>query len=475
MLFDRKADMDFDYRSSLKILIFTIFCVTVYGCSATMQPIKPSRAQLGTKTPMYEELKSLPEPREKLVAAVYRFRDQTGQYKASETVASWSTAVTQGATSILLRALEDSGWFIPIEREGLSNLLNERQIIRQLRQQHSGPGGEQLPPLPPLLYAGIMLEGGIVSYDTNVLTGGAGVRYFGAGGSGQYRIDQVTIYLRATSTQSGRILKTVYTTKTIISQMVDVGLFRFVEVKRLLEAEAGYSFNEPPVLAVTEAIEKAVQSLIIEGVFDGLWELQDPRQINSDIIRNYRQERKDNVSIDYLGRLMTERRARWGLSINTGPMLYKGDYPDPLMRPSWDAGLKYAFDTRFSLGFHYGRGQLATNRFFESSVSTAEVYGQYYLNPLSRFTPFLVAGTGALINETNTILTSSWISDIIDETYMFISAGVGLEFLLDNRVGLNLMIKNNYMLNDHFDGVRQGKYNDYFWRGRVGVTYYLGM
>ncbi len=459
----------------------TFTCITLaavifmlYGCSSSMQPLKPARAQLGTKTPVYEDLISLPEPREKLVAAVYRFRDQTGQYKASETVASWSTAVTQGATSILLRALDDSGWFIPIEREGLSNLLNERQIIRQLRQQHRGPGGEQLPDLPPLLYAGIMLEGGIVSYDTNVLTGGAGARYFGAGGSGKYRIDQVTIYLRATSTQSGRILKTVYTTKTILSQMVDVGLFRFVEVQRLLEAEAGYSFNEPPVLAVTEAIEKAVKSLVIEGVFDGLWELRNPDDINADVIRNYRREREQTESVDYLGRLMTERRDRWGLSINAGPMLYQGDYPDPLMRPSWDAGLKYALGSRFALGINYGRGQLATDRHFNATISTMELYGQYYLNPLSRFTPFLTAGIGAAVNETNANLTNSWFSDIMDETYGYVTAGVGLEYLLDDRLGLNFVLKSKYMLNDRIDGVNHGRYNDRVWRGRVGITYYLG-
>src|SRR5690554_3651356 len=75
-------------------------------------------------------LRNLPAAEEKIVAAVYRFRDQTGQYEPSENIASWSTAVTQGATSILLKAVDDSGWFVPIEREAISNLMNERQIIR---------------------------------------------------------------------------------------------------------------------------------------------------------------------------------------------------------------------------------------------------------------------------------------------------------------------------------------------------------
>ena len=181
------------------------------------------------RTTVADLLDAVPAPVDPVVVAVYRFRDQTGQYRALENLSTFSTSVTQGATSILMRALEQSGFFVPIEREGLSNLLNERQIISSTRQQYTGPEGEGLGPLPPLLYAGVLLEGGIVGYDSNVLTGGAGARLLGAGGSGQFRQDQVTVYLRAVSVQNGRVLKSVYTTKTLISQKLDGGLFRFVD------------------------------------------------------------------------------------------------------------------------------------------------------------------------------------------------------------------------------------------------------
>jgi curli production assembly/transport component CsgG len=168
--------------------------------------MKIKESRLGAESSQYKDLVSLPAPKEKIVAAVYKFRDQTGQYKSSEIGTSWSTAVTQGSTSILLRAMEESKWFIPIERESLSNLLNERKIIRSSRANYI-PDENKDPLLPPLLFAGILLEGGIVSFDSNILTGGAGARYFGAGASTQYREDRVTIYLRAVSTGNGRILK----------------------------------------------------------------------------------------------------------------------------------------------------------------------------------------------------------------------------------------------------------------------------
>ncbi|MBF4986546.1 CsgG/HfaB family protein, partial [Nonlabens mediterrranea] len=196
----------------------------------------------------------------------YEFEDQTGQFKQSETGSTFSNAVTQGGTTILVKALEDSKWFTPIERENLGNLLQERNIILNTRKDYAARSNTQVKELDPLLYAGVLIEGGIVSYDTNVLTGGAGARYFGAGGSAQYRQDRVTVYLRAVSTKTGQIMKTVYVSKTIYSQAVDASLFRYVSFQRLLEAETGFTRNEPGQLAVKEAIEKAVEALIIEGI-----------------------------------------------------------------------------------------------------------------------------------------------------------------------------------------------------------------
>src|SRR5690606_16921664 len=140
-------------RAAGLVLIASLFAA---GCANYLAPFAVQPAHPGISTHVSEELRQLPPPREPIVVAVYRFRDQTGQYKLAENTVSWSTAVTQGSTSILMRALEESGWFIPIEREGLSNLLNERQIIQSIRAQHTGPDGEPLGPLPPLLYAGVM-------------------------------------------------------------------------------------------------------------------------------------------------------------------------------------------------------------------------------------------------------------------------------------------------------------------------------
>jgi curli production assembly/transport component CsgG len=266
--------------------------VFVSGCGDINPSINTTRATIGYTTAIHDDLISLPPPNEKIVIAVYKFRDQTGQYKTSAQVTTFSTAVTQGATSMLNKVLEDSGWFVPIEREGLANLLNERKIIRSTRMQYEAEGDQKLTALPPLLYAGVLLEGGIIGYDTNLITGGFGAKYFGAGGYGELRKDKVTIYLRLTSVKNGAVLKSVSTTKSILSREVDFGIYRFVSIKRLLEVETGLSTNEPPSICVLEAIEKAVYDLIIEGILDGIWELKNPEDINSAAIQNYLKERE---------------------------------------------------------------------------------------------------------------------------------------------------------------------------------------
>ncbi|MEC4717885.1 CsgG/HfaB family protein [Noviherbaspirillum sp. CPCC 100848] len=259
--------------------------VLMVGCT-TMQPPQEvnNKAVLSPPTPTTRDLLRLPEPKGRVTAAVYTIRDQTGQYKAAPD-SSFSTAVTQGASGLLVKALKDSGWFAPVEREGLQNLLTERKIVRALEV----PGEKQAAPitLPPLASATVLIEGGIVAYETNVRTGGAGARYLGVGLSDRYRMDQVTVNLRSVDIRNGRILNSISTTKTIYSYEVSAGVFRFVNFKELLELEAGITRNEPVQLCVREAIESAVVHLTVQGIKDRVWALKNDEDWKSPIIQAY--------------------------------------------------------------------------------------------------------------------------------------------------------------------------------------------
>jgi len=250
-----------------KLIIITI-ALSLSGCSTMGNLIPPSKQSAVTLEPtdVFSDLKSLPKPAGSIPVSVYSFRDQTGQYKPQTNVSSFSTAVTQGANSILVQALHESDWFTPVEREGLQNILTERKIIRAAQATNPNQGE-----LPPLTTAKIILEGGIISYDTNVKTGGLGMEYFGIGASELYREDAISIYLRAVDVRTGQVLLSVATSKKVLSQEMRAGFFRYVSYKRLAEAEAGFSDNEPMSICVTQAIEKALTDLITKGIDRGLW------------------------------------------------------------------------------------------------------------------------------------------------------------------------------------------------------------
>lgn len=276
-----------------RLAVAAVAAALLVGCATQPPSNAVSNAQLTPATKVTKDLFRLPEPKGKLVVGVYALRDQTGQYKPSPD-SSFSTAVTQGATSILVKALKDSGWFIPVERENLQNLLTERKIIRALETpQDKGNSTIQLPPLMP---ATILVEGGIVAYETNVRTGGAGARYLGVGVSDQYRVDQVTVNLRAIDIRGGQVLNSVSTTKTIYSHELSTGVYRFVNFKELLEIEAGYTRNEPVQLCVREALESAVVHLIVQGLKDRAWALKNEKDWDSSVIQAYLKEGNEYIS-----------------------------------------------------------------------------------------------------------------------------------------------------------------------------------
>ncbi|MDX8388473.1 MAG: CsgG/HfaB family protein [Ghiorsea sp.] len=224
----------------------------------------------------YQDLTNLPEPKGQLVASVYSFRDMTGQYKRAPN-SSISTAMTQGASSMLVQALKDSGWFVVVEREGFQHLLTERKISRALKKKD----------YPDLLPSNIIFEGGIIAYDSNVKTGGEGLKYLGIGASEQYRVDQVTVSLRVVDVRTGRVLDTVETTKTILSYQYDFNVFKYVSFKDLLQSEVGVSVNEPIQLCAQEAIHSAVVHIIARGIKQKLWSMAKPEDIDDAVLRRY--------------------------------------------------------------------------------------------------------------------------------------------------------------------------------------------
>lgn len=289
------------------LLLSAVGALSLAGCATSAAPpLSLVRGQpysapvLPAATSSRDALAAIPAPARPVAVAVYSFTDQTGQFRPSDTGQTLSRAVSQGGASILMKALQDTGnrsWFTVIEREQLSHLLNERQIIREMRERYLGETGVNPEALPSLLFAGVILEGGIVGYDSNTLTGGVGAGFLGISARSEYRQDTVTVYLRAVSVRTGEVLTTVTASKTIASYGVGGGAFRYIGFKELLEAEAGLTTNEPDQVALQQAIEKAVYGLVMEGVELNLWNFADTAA-GWPMLWSYQQERAGKMTAE---------------------------------------------------------------------------------------------------------------------------------------------------------------------------------
>jgi curli production assembly/transport component CsgG len=282
-----------------------ILPVTLSLTACSLAPLTPPRevkasnvnsdAALTPVTRITRDLVQLPPPQFKVPVAVYAFRDQTGQFRG-QPESNLSNAVTQGAASILVKALLDSGWYLPIEREGFQNLLNERRVARAIEvPADRGKVGASYPQLIP---AQFIIEGGIVGYETNVRTGGQGANLLGVGGEAKYRIDQVTVILRSVDVRTGQVANSVSVTKKIFSHEISSSIYKFVSYKTLLQAEGGYSSNEPSQLAVKEAIEAAVVHLTVQGISGRVWSLKNDQDWYAPVVQNYLRESEAQLAAE---------------------------------------------------------------------------------------------------------------------------------------------------------------------------------
>jgi curli production assembly/transport component CsgG len=263
----------------IKLSLITLAVAALAGCANIARPTTEPEV-VGTA----KVSESISKDFDKVAApagapisiAVYGFTDKTGQRKPSSTLSLFSTAVTQGAEAYLIKSLQEVGnrqWFTVVERVGLDNLLKERQMIKQTREIYEGDKAKML---PPLTMAGVILEGAIVDYNSNTLTGGTGARWLGVGPYTQYTQDLVVISLRLVSVQTGEVLTTVTVEKNLLSTAEGITALKFFnQATRAFEFDSSQTFNEPGNYALRSAIETAVVELINKGQRQNLWKFKE--------------------------------------------------------------------------------------------------------------------------------------------------------------------------------------------------------
>jgi curli production assembly/transport component CsgG len=276
----------------MKQILIILSVVILSGCAVSQKMGAEYKPEVAANK-LQKEFDTLPAPDgKKVTVAVYGFADKTGQRKPTPGIASLSTAVTQGGEVFLIKALQDVGrgtWFDVVERVNIDALTKERTIIRQMREAYEGKDAK---PLMPLMFAGIIMDGGIIGYDSGSESGGAAYRFLGIGPQTQYSKDTVTVSLRAVSVNTGKVLAAITVTKIVYSTADSIAVLKYIDNKNIasgifgnadnvasltgsmFEAESGLTINEPGTLAVKATVEAAVVELIKEGEKKGVWDFK---------------------------------------------------------------------------------------------------------------------------------------------------------------------------------------------------------
>jgi len=260
----------------MRVLLAILLLAVMTGCTSIPRSVEIGNPPTLQNSPIPERMGAVPPIEgKKITIAVYSFGDKTGQRKPADNIANLSSAVTQGAEVWVIKALQEVGggtWFDVVERVGMDNLIKERQLIRNTREVYEKNLDNGPTPLKPMVFAGLILEGGVVGYDSNVAMGGVGARYLGIGTQTEYRVDTVTVVMRLVSVSTGRVLMSIATEKTIASHRSGADIFKFFDMgTRLVESEAGFSVNEPVNYAVRAAIEAGIVELVYEGERKEFW------------------------------------------------------------------------------------------------------------------------------------------------------------------------------------------------------------
>ena len=175
-------------------------------------------------------------------------------------------------------------------------------------------------------------------------------------------------------------------------------------------------------------------------------------------------QKQDSLSTKSLksSRFGNEIRGKNALSLGVGTSIMNGDLANPMFEIYSHIGYKRFLGSSVALSFGYHKFNLAFEDVFNEGFMSFDLNLEWYFSPHITFTPFVFAGAG--YHAANYFETS--------ETK--IQAGVGLEYLMTERMGLKLFADDNSMPSDDVEGVIFGESDDAYWRVAIGLNIYFG-
>jgi curli production assembly/transport component CsgG len=242
-----------------------------------------------------------------------------------------------------------------------------------------------------------------------------------------------------------------------------------VTFKRLLETETGLTTTEPGQMAVTEAIEKAVEGLIIEGVRDGLW-VAEAKQAGpmKKILDAYESEKTRMSETDVYGIRPEIDAPLVTLQPYAGVMRYYGDYARHTMKGVYGASLDVYFSSKFGIQANAATGTLASEGAFSTRLTSLEGNLIFRPTPFQHWTSLLFIGAGMVSR------AGSGPLNLQGDRYLQAQGGVGIQYSSNGLIGFRSTISYNQPFTDALDGITAGTRNDYYLRGTLGLTLNIG-
>ncbi len=239
--------------------------------------------------------------------------------------------------------------------------------------------------------------------------------------------------------------------------------------QRLLEVETGYTKNEPVQLAMKDAIEKAVEALIIEGIQDKLWSTKSGEAVNKELVSNYLQEKKEEESRLLYDRAQIENNTTNSLSITANAPTLRGDYSKKKLGYGFSLGYLRSLSKNLSLQLQGSYAHMETGNSFEKDFLDLALNAQYLMLPYDDISPYAFLGFGYLFD-----LDGSGNGIPKADPAPKVQVGAGVIFKVSQRIDIKVFAESDFSFSDKLDLIESGKRDDYYFNFGAGINFHLG-
>ncbi len=269
---------------NLRKYFYFFLIITILICSSFVVQAADKEKQKKVDIPIYNVtdmssyLKNLPKPINKIAVAVYGINDRTGQYLQKDNGTSNSTAISQGATDMLIGSLVKSGQFVVADRSILNPFMTEQDLKRKKYQSFNSNEPFKLDKLIESRY---IITGSITEYGI-IDTGGTRVKINGKGLNGENAIAYAALDLRVVDSETNEVVYTVSLKDGITGEKKGLDILSFFGGDILVDLESGVGYQEPINLVVRRLIDAAVYDMSVNFFADktGIKELLDSQEVN---------------------------------------------------------------------------------------------------------------------------------------------------------------------------------------------------